>query len=1194
MKTQIQNLLSSLVMISVLSACGGGGGDGGGGNGGGTSPSPAPTSNPAPTVAPTPTSTPAPTPTINPAPTPSPSPAPGECTDEDDTDGDGLINCLEALNGTNPNVADTDGDGFIDKEEVDNWDRNGGNHLRFNPLVADVPKLYVQQLGTPLIQLYATTESSQQITKGMTDSQSAEVQVTTSRGRSNTHKVEEQHAVNVNAEVQKRGPITTGKVSASYDYQHTDTTTDTSYWNETRVATNRAESSEYYELIESQATTTTGGEIKVLLGFANDGDVSYTVKGMDISAFMEDPNQAGNLIPVGTLRYDGDINFSPEPLGTNPDLTDSDLEPYNFVYRAEGNPGEISRILENASQLILRPTNLSLTGRRPDVNLALAADNIKARTAEIIIDFGDYNNIASERFRVAVDAGESNRINFAQVMEERLNYSYSFGTGDFEGRDAFDGLLSVRNVRMNKNTNSYWLVAHTFTPPNSPSGTRETSLYNMLSESYSAEDISLNRGDILHLVYITDSDLDGLSDRLEQLGSTDINSPDSDGDGLDDALETYGWYTNLNAAPCDEGETLSLVNSDPLAFDSDSDGNNDAEEFDQCSNPRGELRVDAGEDILVSVNSNVSLQSDPENYSNYSALTFSWQQLAGPDVGQLSNTSTQSFIAPESVSTLEFEVTVTDTEQNNIVARDQVYVIVAEDAANAIFVDADNGHDFNNDGSPWRPYKTISRATGLIASGEDIYLNTPDSGYFSLEETLVLPENTSVYGGFENNWLRSESPTPIQVNQSVAVSLSNSRDDVWLSGLSVQALAPVVGDEHSAAIVINDAEFVRLENTVIEGGDVSWPENLSYDGSTTYSSGSSYGVMAYNVAWLDIVSSSIYAGNGAPGVSGKKGTEGDDGAQGGSTTSSSKASGGSSAHNGRSGGSGADAAKAAVCAGGSKGSKGSDSLTPNVVSGGGGGSAGTATFRFFTCEDIRAGGAGTSVTSRAGTGTYGSAATNSSIFSAEGGFIADAGMSQSHRGSQGRGGAGGGGGGSGPGWDFNDGGGGGGGGEGGEGGYGGYGGRSGGGSFALMLSNVTYSYIEDSDLKSGLGGAGGSGGAGGIGGAGGKGGSGGDSGYRKGGTGGTGGPGGYGGYGGGGAGGPVAGIVLLNDSSAEINTSTVITESSGNGTSINLGQGGWNYGIFTDDTAQLLSQEDVLFTLGNAGNNAPDAGEVNP
>ena len=226
-----------ILMLSVLVACGGGGGGGTDDDGGGD----------------------------------------GD-TGTLDTDKDGLTDQEEIANGTNINVADTDGDGFLDKEEVDNWDRNSGTHLRFNPLVADVPRLRVEALGSPVIQLFATTVESGSINRGMTNENSAEVKVTTDRGRTNVHEIEEQHAVGVNGKVEQNGPVTSGSVEASYDYEHTDTTTETNYWNETTVETNRQASSEYYETLRTETVTTKGGEIKVLMGLLNDGGVSYTVK----------------------------------------------------------------------------------------------------------------------------------------------------------------------------------------------------------------------------------------------------------------------------------------------------------------------------------------------------------------------------------------------------------------------------------------------------------------------------------------------------------------------------------------------------------------------------------------------------------------------------------------------------------------------------------------------------------------------------------------------------------------------------------------------------------------------------------------------------------------------------------------------------------------------------------------------------
>lgn len=1179
MKCAIKTALNSVCLMILLSGCGGAGG------GSNPNPNPGPGPTPAPTSTPTPTTTPTPTPTST------PTPPPVSC-EAGDSDGDGLSDCDELSFGTNPDVADTDGDGFNDKEEVENWDRLGGSHLRFNPLVADVPRLYMQQLSKPLVQLFATTEESGQITRGMSDAQSNEVQVTTSRGRTNTHKVEEQHAVGVNAEVKRRGPITSGSVEASYDYEHTDTTTDTSYWNETRVATNRQESEAYYEIIQSETTITTGGEIKLLMGFANDGDVSYTVNGMDIAAYMEDPHQPGKRIPVGTLQYQGDLSFTPQPLGLNATIDPDGLEPYTFVYTADGNPGEISRILQIANKLILKPTNLQLSGERADIDLSLAAANIKSRTAEVIIDFGNNPALPIERFRVAIDTGVGNTLPFDVLMHNHLNFSYEFGSASFNGASSENGLLAVRGQAMSAATNSYWLVAHTFTPAGAPSGSRETRLYNLLAAPYSASDINLARGDVLHLVYITDTDLDGLSDRLEQLNSTDINMADSDQDGLDDALETYGWYTNLASAPCDQGDQ-TLVFGDPLLVDSDADGNSDKQEFDTCSNPMGELSVDAGQDRVITKGSQFTLSAQSSNYSDYSKVAYHWQQLQGAPLGTLPNTDSIAVTAPQDVDGLLFEVTVTE---NGLSASDQIRVVVAEDAGAALFVDGDTGHDFNNDGSPELPYKTLGRAVELAQAGEDIYLNTLDGASYTLAETLTLPPDVSLYGGFDGNWLRdaATAPTTIVVNQSVGLSSADSSNDIWISGVSVLAVAPVRGSEHSIAIALSDSGVVTLDKVIAQGGNPTWPSNLSYDTSTDYRSGSSYGVLATNITWLDVLDSTLSAGKGADGIPGKNGRDGNPGDKG-SNASGTSGGGGGSGHNGQNGGKGGNANtgfSTAGCTDGNKGGKGGDSGGSPSVTGGGGGAGGDITFYVVVCDPNNLAKDGGSVYTRAASGAAGVPSHNSSAF-AGGLFNADFGFSSEHQGAQGWGGAGGGGGGSGMGYNFNAGGGGGGGGEGGEGGIGGFGGRGAGGSFGLLLNNVSYAYVADSQISTAEGGLGGAGGYGGVGGNGGDGGSGSDTGNRKGGNGGKGSPGGYGGAGGGGAGGPCAALLLINDSSLDISTVQLTTGDAGNGSYPNRGQGGWNYGIFQDSSSMLLDSQGLSFTLGASGNDAAAAAEHN-
>lgn len=1099
-----------------------------------------------------------------------------------DSDNDGLTDDEEIALGTHPDVQDTDGDGFLDKEEVDNWDQFSGTHLRFNPLVADVPRLRMQRLGTPVIQLYATTTESGSISKGMSEESEAEVQTTTDRGRESVNVVEEQHAVNVNAEVKKSGPVTSGSVEASYDYNHTDTTTETNYWNETTVESNRQASSEYFETLSSETVQTSGGEIKVLMGLLNDGDVSYTLNNMNISAFMENPERAGDLIAVGTLLFDGDMTFTPTPLGSNIQPTPDDFTPFNFVYRAENNPEEISRILENSNQLVFQATNLSLTGQRQDVDLNLAAQNVRARTAEIIVDFGDSQGIKTERFRVAVDNGTSETLTFDELMSQRLNFNYEFSTETFPGFDSNSGLTSIRNISMNGNTNSYWLVAHTFTPVGAPSGTTDTRLYNILNESYVASDITLRKGDVLHMVYITDTDLDGLSDRLEIIEGTDLDVADTDNDGLDDAFETYGWFSNLMQAPCDEGDELYLVFANPLDADTDSDGNTDFDEFNNCTNPSGDLMVEVGDDKLASINETITLEAEPENFRNRTSLSYTWTQTGGVSVGSLPNAASITFDAPSEVTNLQFEVMVTDTDIQDSMATDTVSVFVARDKTRAIFVDADTGHDFNNSGRmPNSPIRTITRSLSDGFSGDDIYLNTPTSGFYSLEDTLELPSTTSLYGGFDQGWTHDPDsfPTPIMVNSLVGI-LVQDFSTTTISGVSIEAMVPSGSIGHSKAIMIDNGNNILLDRVIAKGADL--PSDHIVENNVA---ASSYGVFIDSVNRVDLLSSSLFAGNGA---SGKQGDDGDAGSAGNRGANGSAGGAGGQegrGHTGQNGGKGGDGREGVTaCTDGRSGGKGVDS---GSVTGGSGGAGADATLNIIVCNVTNAKN-GSSVSTRAATGAQGAQAEQSFSFS-NGYFVPSNGLG---KGSRGAGGAGGGGGGSGAGIDLNNGGGGGGGGEGGEGGEGGDPGTGAGGSFGLLLNNVTFAKIQSTRLESSEGGLGGAGGAGGTGGAGGGGGTGGDSGSRKGGNGGSGGPGGNGGAGGGGAGGPVAGIALLTNSQLDITDSTIVTGNAGIGLNPNRGQGGWNFGIYTDGST-INTNLNNTFTLGAAGNNSDPAADTN-
>jgi hypothetical protein len=1125
-----------------------------------------------------------------------------------DTDGDGLTDAEELAFGTNLKIKDTDGDGFGDEEEARAWDRFGGGHLRLNPLVADVPRIYVRQLGSPVIQLFGESSTTGQFSEGMTESSSSDVQTITERGGSQTHVVEEQHAVNVNAEVKKTTVGASARASASYDYSHNDTTTDTSFWNKTRIESNRQSSSRYYDRLNSETVTETGGEIKVTMGLYNDGDIAWTLRGMELTALMTNPSQAGNPIAVGTLTHSGgELNFTPSQLGRRADIPDEDLSPFAFSFTSE-NPREVSKILENSNLLELRPVNIELTGQRPDIDLNLASQNVRLQTAEIIIDYGDHTNLDNERYRIAVDVADNSSIDLDTVMNNHLNIAYASGSFSLDGSTTHNGLVAVRDVVADAASNRYWLILHQFEPPGSPPGTLETRFYNIADEDYAPETIQISKNDTLHLAYITDTDKDGLSDRLERQYGTDINLPDTDNDGLDDAREIYGSLVNLASPPCDQGGSLKKVISDPLVDDTDNDGILDGEEVAQCSNPEGNLAVDLGDNQVINKSSIFTLQANPNNDSGLGNLSYSWTQLAGPAYGALPNTASVELTAPDEVSTLIFEVTISDSGQDDAVARDTVRLIVAEDKDAALFVDFDIEQP--GDGSrPESAYKSLLAALNQASSGQDIYIkNAASVVQDPFEETIELPAGTSLYGAFNGpDWQRDlDNPTPIVVLENTAIFIGNSTQAIWLSGLTVEPRSDLnnwQADENdsdkmhlpdSQAIHIHGATHtVHLDNITATGSELKW-EEIENNSTTSYYVGTSLGVRAENSNRLNILSSVISGGIGAEGVPGEPGEDGVDGNDGASTSSETGGAGGNNATAPFAGGRGADGAGGGSCKDASAGRNGGGAEHNLAGSGGRGGkSAG-----FTSCRITRNAGNGGHGVSRPAA-QNGTPESVSAVFSTNAQFITrfitqgNNALPVDREGATGNSGGGGGGGGGGAARIGASGGGGGGGGEGGTGGTGGIGGTGGGASFGLLVNNVSSVSIENSTVRSNIGGAGGRGGNGGAGGRGGAGGSSSKPSSFAGGRGGNGGHGGRGGDGGGGAGGPSSAIVVIGSTLVDISNSTIETKNSGQGSGGNPGQGGWNYGIYnlsSQDNAVTLSNTNI--TLGLAGNNAPAAAEM--
>ncbi|WP_419810579.1 PKD domain-containing protein [Bacterioplanoides sp.] len=544
--------------------------------------------------------------------------------------------------------------------------------------------------------------------------------------------------------------------------------------------------------------------------------------------------------------------------------------------------------------------------------------------------------------------------------------------------------------------------------------------------------------------------------------------------------------------------------------------------------------INAGADQLVSKQTSVTLDGSASRSD--SSGDYIWTQTRGPDVtngsGSLSGVS-PAFTAPDTVDTLIFSLRIGASS-----ATDEVVINVLEQTTNIFFVDGDNGNDGSGDGSLAAPFRTISHALGQISQPDtDIYVRTLSSGqrYNETGATLFPPENTSLYGGYDESWWRDTTNNRTGLNGArVAVNFANVAADAWLSGFDIQAASSDSTDLPVSAVSADSGtESLFIENNTLTAGAVG-------DGQSS-NPASSYGVRIANIASVEITGNTIVAGKGGDGASPasrERGLSGGNGA----------------AADGRDGGNGGAAGN--VNAGGNKGGdggRGGGTL-------GGNGEAGDNGFRISDVPGSAgtggaggAGGSGGSSTNfgGAGKGGVGGDGGDGGDGGTEGGTIAIGGFFRGDNGNTGQtgsSGAGGGGGGGGEGSFATLGGGGGGGGGGGRSGVGGTGGPGGGASIGVLLYNVLDAMVENNTITAASGGRAGAGGFGGIGGTGGNGGIFEPSdagGAERGGRGGGGGRGGSGGQGGSGAGGPSYAVMVGADLAPMIRNNTLITAEGG-------------------------------------------------
>jgi len=364
---------------------------------------------------------------------------------------------------------------------------------------------------------------------------------------------------------------------------------------EESVHTAQQEYSRYRRDSRSRTETTASGSVKVGATIRNTGLTTVSVEDLFVTMLQWQPSPdpdaalgAGAFRTLATLRPAVDsVVLSPGETSPVVELTADDVDP-SIVKEFLARPGGI----------VYGPAGISLQNSE-GIDYKFLTEKTFARTATLSIDFGDGTH---ERYQIATNVARNPDGSLAGI---RMGQALAILGIPFETVDVdrvIDGetvtvhaLKSIRGVSATEVGNvgdpengvrrdplAVWFVAASRDEQTDP--------------SQNFEDMVIQHGDDITLLYMEDRDGDGLFRREEAiLGTSDAGEDeidnttgepvpdgipdgfDTDHDGLSDFVEARtGWTVNITY---DTTKVVSYkVLSNPRAEDADGDGWTDAEE----------------------------------------------------------------------------------------------------------------------------------------------------------------------------------------------------------------------------------------------------------------------------------------------------------------------------------------------------------------------------------------------------------------------------------------------------------------------------------------------------------------------------------------------------------------------------------------------------------------------------------------
>ena len=488
---------------------------------------------------------------------------------------------------TSPTLSDTDGDGVSDSDEQDNPTRS--------PVVAEMPALIVELVDDVDVRLNVTYSDSNGTSSeyGSTISSETSSELSRADGTSTAISAGLSTTVGLAVEVSFPPAVTASvEVTASIGVEHTITT-------ETTATTAQAFGTEQSRLeAESQERTVTAenGELSMSVRLRNRGLDAFSVDNIAFSVrqFMPD----GTTRALTTLRPNGGGLITLAPNTASGTIV---LEANNL------NVDLVRSFLRNPSSLIVEPVGFDLVNA-DGTAFAFVNQRTFDQTAFVLVDNGRDEpkrlRIATNVNRLEDQGGVFPGIALGSALDNaRVTYTTERNDGGVEVLASVDDLAyRVADV------DGPALGDPAYPEGFAPGRRRVTSFWALFAELTDGETeltrdfkkMNVKFTDQIRLVYVRDSDQDGVSDREEYLRGALDSTPHSDGtpsnptgDGLSDWYEMkVGW--DVEATVSDRSLSYHVYPS-PALTDADNDGLDDREELTAGTDPN---KADTDEDGL--------------------------------------------------------------------------------------------------------------------------------------------------------------------------------------------------------------------------------------------------------------------------------------------------------------------------------------------------------------------------------------------------------------------------------------------------------------------------------------------------------------------------------------------------------------------------------------------------------------------